>query len=38
MRLQSVEKNLQDFGLPVPTPDDLAQVEQITSVLPAVIR
>ena len=38
MRLQSVEKTLQDYGLPVPTPDELAQVEQIVSVQPAVIR
>ena len=38
MRLQSFEKSLQDFELPVPTPEDLAHVEQIVSVLPAVIR
>ena len=38
MRLQSVEKSLQDYGLHVPTPEELAQVEQIVSVLPALIR
>ena len=38
LRLQSVEKNLQDFGLPIPTEDELAQVDQIVSVLPAMIR
>ena len=38
MRLQSVEKSLQDYGLPVPTPEELEQVEQVVSVQPAVIR
>ena len=38
VRLQSYEKRLQDFGLPTPTPDDLANVETIMSIQPAVIR
>ena len=38
MRLQGFEKQLGDFGLPVPTQDDLAQVHHITSTEPAVIR
>ena len=37
MRLQSLEKSLQDYGLPTPISEELAQVEQIVSVLPAVI-
>ena len=37
-KLESFEKSLKDFGLPVPSPDDLASVSFITSVLPAVIR
>ena len=38
LRLQGVEKSLADYGLPVPTPEELAEVEHIVSVLPAVIR
>ena len=38
MRLQSFEKQLVDFGLPVPTPEELAQVHHIVSTEPAVIR
>ena len=37
MRLHSLEKSLQDYGLPIPISEELAQVEQIVSVLPAVI-
>ena len=37
MRLQGFEKQLGDFGLPVPSQDDLAQVHHITSTEPAVI-
>ena len=38
LRLQSAEKSLQDYGLPIPTPEELSEVEQIVSVQPAVIR
>ena len=38
LRLQSFEKSLEDFGLPVPTAADLAQVETMMSIEPAVIR
>ena len=38
VRLQSFEKGLLDFGLPVPTPEELALVETITSIQPVVIR
>ena len=37
-KLQSFEKSLKDFGLPVPSQEDLASVSFITSILPAVIR
>ena len=37
-RLHSFENRLEDFGLPVPTPEDLASVQHITSIQPAVIR
>ena len=37
-RLQSWEKQLTEFGLPVPTPEELARVENITNTEPAVIR
>ena len=37
-RLQSFEKQLTDFGLPVPTPEELSQVHHIISNEPAVIR
>ena len=37
-RLASHEKRLQDFGLPVPTEVELADVERFTSTEPAVIR
>ena len=38
MRLASHEKRLQDFGLPVPTEVELADVERFTSTEPAIIR
>ena len=38
MRLQSFEKGLAEFGLPEPTPDDLARVESITNTDLVVIR
>ena len=38
LRLQSFEKELRDFGLPDPSPEDLARVENITSTEPVVIR
>ena len=38
LRLQSFEKQLQDFGLPVPTAEELARVETITRTESAVIR
>ena len=38
LRLESFEKSLGDFGLPIPTKEQLAQVEQVVSVQPAVIR
>ena len=38
LRLQSFEKELASFGLPQPSPDDLARVENITSTDPVVIR
>jgi hypothetical protein len=38
LRLQSFEKQLADFGLPVPTREDLDQVENVTSTEPVVIR
>ena len=38
MRLQSFEKSLSDFGLPTPTAEQLANVESVVSIQPAVIR
>ena len=38
LRLQSFEKQLAEFGLPVPTQEELQQVNHITSTEPAVIR
>ena len=38
LRLHSFEKELAHFGLPQPTPEDLARVENITSTDPVVIR
>ena len=38
LRLSSYEKKLPDFNLPVPTDDDLAQVEHLTCTQPAIIR
>ena len=38
LRLQSFESNLSAHGLPVPSMDDLAQVESVTSTEPAIIR
>ena len=37
-RLDSFEKQLKDFGLPTPTQEELATVNTITSLEPAVIR
>ena len=37
-RLQSFEKGLAEFGLPQPTLEDLARVENVTSTDPVVIR
>ena len=37
-RLQSFEKQLSDFGLPVPTEEELSQVNHIVNTEPAVIR
>ena len=38
LRLQSFEKELSEFGLPVPTVEELEQVENITSTEAVVIR
>ena len=38
MRLQSFEKRLGDFGLPEPSKEDLASVENVTNTDPVVIR
>ena len=38
LRLQSFEKQLKEFSLPVPTPKELARVENITRTESAVIR
>ena len=38
LQLQSFEKELASFGLPQPTREDLARVENITSTEPVVIR
>ena len=38
LRLQSHEKQLVTFGLPVPTKEEMARVENITSTDPVVIR
>ena len=38
LRVQSFEKTLADFGLPVPTQEDLDQVNNVTSTEPVVIR
>ena len=38
LQLQSFEKELADFGLPQPTPNNLAKVENITSTDPSEIR
>ena len=38
LRLQSHEKQLATFGLPVPTQEEMAQVENITCTDPVVIR
>jgi hypothetical protein len=38
LRLQLFEKSLASFGLPQPSPEDLARVENITSTDPVVIR
>ena len=38
LRLQSFEKELRDFGLPEPSPEELLRVENIISTDPLVIR
>ena len=38
MRLQSFEVDLAKNGLPVPSPEELAEVESVVSIQPAVIR
>ena len=38
LRLQSFEQKLSSYGLPEPTKEDIARVEQITSTDPVVIR
>ena len=38
VRLQSFEKELVDFGLPQPSPQDIAEVETITNTDSVVIR
>ena len=38
LRLQSFEKQLIDFALPVPNQDELAEVQCVTNIQPAVIR
>ena len=38
MRLQSFEKELQDFGLPNPTPEQLSRVKTLTSLDPVLVR
>ena len=38
MRLQSFEKSLQDFGLPVPTAEEIGKVDHIACTEPVVIR
>ena len=38
MRLQSFEQQLKDYALPVPTPEELAEVQHVASIQPAVIR
>ena len=36
--LQSFEKNLGDYGLPIPTSEDLSLVQNVTNTCPVVIR
>ena len=38
MKLHSFENQLNEFGLPEPSPEELANVQHITSIQPAVIR
>ena len=38
LRLQSFEKELASFGLPVPTQEELSHVEKVTSTEAVVIR
>ena len=38
MRLSSFEKRLQDFGLPLPSEEDMLQIEHVTFNQPAAIR
>ena len=38
LRLQSFEEQLKDYGLPSPTPEELADVAHVTNIHPAVIR
>ena len=37
-RLQAFEKELQNYGLPVPTPEEQAAVHNVTSLQPGVLR
>ena len=38
LRLSSFEKQLHDFGLQTPSPEDILQVSHVTNTQPAVIR
>ena len=38
MRLQSFEKELEDFGLPKPTPEELNQIKAVSNTEPVLIR
>ena len=38
LRLQSFERQLSSYGLPIPTAEELAMVQSITSTEPAIIR
>ena len=38
MRLSSFEKRLTDFALPVPTAEEMDQIQHVSSDQPAVIR
>ena len=38
MRLHAFEEQLKDYGLPVPTTEELAEVQHVTTLQPAVVR